>query len=75
MAAARTCQKCGSVLPTRSPEGLCPRCLMRRAMAGDSPVPAGVPPSATSTIRSPATRPGRLRPTSRRPRRTFPVRR
>src|SRR4051794_23606186 len=41
MAAARTCQKCGSVLPTRSPEGLCPRCLMRRAMAGDPPVQAG----------------------------------
>ena len=41
MAAARTCPKCGSALPTRSPEGLCPRCLMRRAMAGDPPVQAG----------------------------------
>ena len=60
MAAARTCQKCGSRLPIRSPEGLCPRCLMQRAMAGDTPVQAGaMPPSATSTIRAPATRPGR----------------
>ena len=41
MAAAERCPKCGSALPTRSPEGLCPRCLMRRAMAGDPPVPAG----------------------------------
>jgi WD40 repeat protein len=36
MAAARTCRKCGAALPIRALEGLCPRCLMQRAMAGDA---------------------------------------
>ncbi len=55
MAAARTCQKCGSVLPARSPEGLCPRCLMRQAMADDSAVPAAAAggPGATVPDHSP----------------------
>ena len=28
MADARTCPDCGSELPARAPEGLCPRCLL-----------------------------------------------
>jgi tetratricopeptide (TPR) repeat protein len=33
MAEARTCQKCGSPVPMRSPESLCPRCMLLAGMA------------------------------------------
>ena len=33
---ARTCPDCGSALPPRAPEGLCPRCLLRAGLGGDS---------------------------------------
>ncbi len=32
MAEPRTCQKCGSPVPSRSPESLCPRCMLRAGM-------------------------------------------
>src|SRR5215467_12554705 len=37
---ARTCPACGAELPPRAPEGLCPGCLLRAALArpsGDGP--------------------------------------
>ena len=33
---ARTCPNCGSAPPSRSPEGLCPRCLMSAGMGSDA---------------------------------------
>ena len=33
---ARTCPDCGSLLPLRAPEGLCPRCLLRAGLGGDA---------------------------------------
>jgi NMD protein affecting ribosome stability and mRNA decay len=29
---ARTCSNCGSPLPARAPEGLCPHCLLRAGL-------------------------------------------
>lgn len=36
MTAARMCPRCGSALPIRSPEGLCPRCMLMAGMGGES---------------------------------------
>jgi WD40 repeat protein/serine/threonine protein kinase len=36
---AHTCPDCGSPVPARSPEGLCPRCLLLGGMAGHTSVP------------------------------------
>ncbi len=36
MADPRTCQKCGSPVPYRSPESLCPRCMLLAGMGSDS---------------------------------------
>ena len=33
---ARTCPNCGSALPARAPEGLCPRCLLGAGLASDA---------------------------------------
>ncbi len=34
------CPGCGALQPATAPEGLCPRCLMRPPMTGDTPGPA-----------------------------------
>ena len=39
---AKRCPGCGAERSANSPEGLCPRCLMRRSTAGDLPGPADV---------------------------------
>ena len=36
MADARTCQKCGSPVPIRSPESLCPRCMLMAGLGSDA---------------------------------------
>jgi eukaryotic-like serine/threonine-protein kinase len=36
MADVRTCPRCGSELPARAPEGLCPRCLLGAGLASDA---------------------------------------
>jgi serine/threonine protein kinase len=36
MADTRTCPKCGSALPPRAPEGLCPRCVFSAGMGNSS---------------------------------------
>ena len=36
MSDARTCLNCGSALPARTPEGLCPRCLLSAGLRSDS---------------------------------------
>ena len=36
---AKTCPKCGAVLPSAATAGLCPRCLMAEAMAPTQPEP------------------------------------
>ena len=33
---ARTCSNCGSPLPARAPEGLCPHCLLRAGLGSDA---------------------------------------
>jgi NMD protein affecting ribosome stability and mRNA decay len=33
MVADNVCHECGAPLPENAPEGLCPKCLMRIAMA------------------------------------------
>ncbi len=37
---ARACPDCGAPLPARSPEGLCPRCLLGAGTADETPVDA-----------------------------------
>jgi predicted Ser/Thr protein kinase len=37
---ANRCPGCGAEQPATAPEGLCPRCLMRLPMTGDTPGPA-----------------------------------
>ncbi len=39
---ARTCPDCGSEVSPRSPEGLCPRCLLDAGMVGDTPADATI---------------------------------
>ena len=34
---ARTCPTCGTALPARAPDGLCPRCLIRMGLEGTGP--------------------------------------
>ncbi len=36
MPAPRICPDCGSELPARTPEGLCPRCLLKASLANDA---------------------------------------
>jgi serine/threonine-protein kinase len=54
---ARTCPDCGSELPPRSPDGLCPRCLLRAggvdtpaSFEGTGPGPGGVLAAIGSTV-------------------------
>ena len=37
------CPECGGVLSGDAPHGLCPRCLLQRALLAPSPTPTGVP--------------------------------
>ena len=37
---ANRCPNCGAEQPANASEGLCPRCLMRPPMTGDTPGPA-----------------------------------
>ena len=43
MADANPCPNCGAERPANAPEGLCPRCLLRQAMAGETHAPEGDP--------------------------------
>ena len=36
---ANHCPNCGATRPADAPEGLCPRCLMRNALGGETTVP------------------------------------
>ena len=36
MAERPSCPRCGSELPAHAPQGLCPRCLLRQELDGDS---------------------------------------
>ncbi len=46
---ARTCPSCGSELPARAPEGLCPRCLLRAGLSSDA-LSVGRPGEVGATI-------------------------
>ena len=48
MSGENRCSGCGEERPANTPEGLCPRCLMRQEMTGDTPGPADV--DATTTL-------------------------
>ncbi len=41
MTDANRCKSCGAERPAKSPEGLCPRCLMQQALGTDPPNSAG----------------------------------
>jgi Protein kinase domain len=44
------CPECGAVLPGDSPEGLCVRCLLQRAMLSPEPAPNLVSPSGAAFV-------------------------
>ena len=52
MADARTCQKCGSPVPMRSPKSLCPRCMLiaRMGDASDSTLAEGDAETVLPTV-------------------------
>src|SRR6185312_8095457 len=41
---SRQCPKCGTLLKSDAPEGLCPACLLQNAFATEGGVPPGTPP-------------------------------
>src|SRR5687768_4355980 len=45
MSESRKCPDCGGAMPAKAPEGLCPRCLMRRVAAPTEPAPRAEPPA------------------------------
>ena len=47
---ARTCQNCGSAVPIRSPESLCPRCMLMAGMDNGSTSALPPAPSVLETI-------------------------
>src|SRR5262245_36431302 len=60
MSNARTCEYCGATLPSRAPQGLCPRCLVGMARLGldpgarrgpGSPLPTAASARAPSAFR------------------------
>ena len=61
MAEERSCPKCGAVLPANAPEGLCPRCLMKRAQQKTEQA-SEAESEAASDVPASATPPGRFAP-------------
>ncbi len=59
---ANRCPSCGALRPANAPEGLCPRCLMRQPMTGDTPGPgdvdAATAPAPTGSGHAPEPTPG-----------------
>ena len=59
---AKRCPGCCAERPANAPDGLCPRCLMRRSTAGELPGPADVDattaPAATGPGQSTEPTPG-----------------
>src|SRR5437773_2188381 len=53
----RSCPQCGGELPRDAPEGLCPRCLLRRGLGRSSPSDAEAGPEPTSAFHGPGTAP------------------
>lgn len=51
----RRCPQCDAALPANSPEGLCPRCLMKQALRADPP--SSAEPSSTASPRASFTPP------------------
>ena len=49
MSDARTCPNCGSPLPARAPEGLCPHCLLRAGLGSDA-LSVGRPGEVSATL-------------------------
>jgi tetratricopeptide (TPR) repeat protein len=54
MADARTCHKCGSPVPMRSPESLCPRCMLLAGMAIGSGSDGSERSQGTALLATPA---------------------
>src|SRR5947209_7400687 len=55
MSDTRFCPECGSAIPTGSPAGLCPRCLLKVGLESQSAGPplsptASVPPSSSGFV-------------------------
>ncbi len=61
------CPGCGALQPATAPEGLCPRCLMRPPMTGDTPGPADADATTAPATTGPGHSPSRPRVTPRRP--------
>ena len=61
MAERPTCPRCGSELPARAPQGLCPRCLLREGLDSEAlSLANGGVPAATLTLSAEADGPGVL---------------
>jgi serine/threonine protein kinase/ribosomal protein S27AE len=51
---SRTCPRCGSLLPTGAPEGLCPRCVLGVGLATHTEAPGDFGPQGTRTLQPPS---------------------
>jgi hypothetical protein len=62
MPTTSTCPECGAPLPADAPQGLCPKCLLRRGM--DVTLTSSEPPPAPTLIANPTTPTSPAPPTS-----------